>query len=141
MGAGLVGAVLNPQWAQLLTPTERLILITMAHTALDPGQRNGRPPAEYWGGHEVLMITVLGELPERNSVAYDNAKKLIQRAIAALVQEGAIVRLSAGRRGHPARYKIILGVSEAVDNLRLLPSSTEVRETSHVPQTGTLMSP
>lgn len=128
IGAALVGATLNAEWAQRLTPTERLVLIAMAHTALDPGQTNGRAPCEYWNGHESLMLTVLGDLP-RGSTAHSNGLKLIQRAIGKLLKEGAVELLSSGRRGHRARYKITLGFPQPVDNVRLLP----VR--------GTLMSP
>lgn len=116
MGAGLVGATLNAEWAVRLTHLERVVLITMAHTALDPGQVNGRPPAEYWGGIEALMITALGKLPNAGTTEYASAKRVILRALARLESAHAIERVKAGRRGQRARWKIILDVSQPVDS-------------------------
>lgn len=119
LGARLVGAALNAYWAARLNPVERLVLVTMAHTAHDTANGNGHAAGEYWGGHDVLMATVLGDIPNPGTTEYNNAKKLIQRAVATLIEAGAIERTAAAHRGRQARYKVVLNVSQPalpVDN-------------------------
>jgi len=117
VGARLVGAALNPHWAQLLNDSERLILLAMCHTAADiPSLRNGQTAGLYWAGHEALMIVATGRLPERDTPAYRTAKQLIKRRIRRLITVGAIERIGGGRgRGQRTYYRVRPGLM-AVDN-------------------------
>lgn len=123
MGAALVGAALNAEWAHL-TPTERLVLIAMAHRALDTGNP-GRPASIYYGGHDELIWIITGEDSTRGTPEHAAGQRLITRAIRKLIDAGAIDQISAGRRGQRARYKITLGRSQAVDNIRLFPAKVD----------------
>lgn len=107
MGAMLVGAALNPHWAQL-TDTDRLILITMAHTALDSSRSADIPARVYWGGHEYLMTVLLGHEPERGTAEYAAAKKRVQRSIGRLVDAGTLERIATANGKKRTRYRLCL---------------------------------
>lgn len=95
---------MNPHWAKL-GQAERLILVTMAHTALDkPSQ--GRPAGIYWAGHEYLMIVLIGHQPPRGSSEYLAAQKRIQRSIRKLIDAGAIEKIKAAQGRHRTRYRV-----------------------------------
>ena len=105
MGSRLVGAALAHTWATL-TPAARLTLIAMCHTAHD--QSSSKTEAGvYWAGRDGLILTVLGLDPATLTGAeHAAAAQRIKRYVAELVDAGAIVRLSEGRRGVAARYKV-----------------------------------
>ena len=125
MGAHLVGAALNPHWAQCLTAAERVLLLAMCHTASDvPTARNRQTVGVFWAGHEVLMIIALGKLPPRGTPAYHSAKRLVERRVARLCEVRALERIGGGKgRGQRAYYRVRPGLSLvssepiAVDNL------------------------
>lgn len=107
MGAALVGAALNPHWAQL-AETDRLILVTMAHTALDTSRRTEIPARVYWAGHEYLMTVLLGREPERGTSDYEAAKKRVQRSISRLIEAGTIERITVANGKKRTRYRLCL---------------------------------
>lgn len=109
MGARLVGAALNPHWSTL-TDREARVLLLMAHTAHDVGTEH-RARAEYWAGHDPIILSLFGDL-EPGTTAWATAAKKVQRAIARLVELGAIERVEQGRRGHRARYRITLNTAQ-----------------------------
>jgi hypothetical protein len=91
----------------------------MAHTANDTTTRNGHNSCEYWGGHDYLITVLLGELPDAGTAAHEAARKIIQRSVRSLISSGAIERAAIGRRGQPARYRVILDFNQPglpVDN-------------------------
>lgn len=107
MGAMLVGAALNPHWAQL-SETDRLILITMAHTALDNSRTGDRPARVYWAGHEYLMAVLLGHEPDPGTPEWEAARKRVQRSIGRLIAAGTIERVDAANGRKRTRYRIRL---------------------------------
>ena len=63
MGIRLVGYALSANWAHL-SERARLVLAQMCYVAKDTST-NGHAPGTYWGGHQTLIITVLGQDPSR----------------------------------------------------------------------------
>ncbi len=93
-----------------LHPTPRLLLTFMAHTSLDPERPrdDGRPPNRVYVG-ALEMATWLGY--ERNK----NWKGEILKVLRALIDAGAVKRVSAGYRGSRAEYELTLDRFVAVD--------------------------
>lgn len=102
LGAHLVSLALV-RWAPHVTDRAFRVLIRMAHTALDTSVANSRPAGVYFGGHELLALTLRGD-----GVADDAALKTVQRAVRELIDIGAVERMSDGRRGNQASYKLLL---------------------------------
>lgn len=101
MGAKLVGQVLA-EWAPHLPPHLTLALVQLAHTARDDDD----PPRYYAGIRPIARA--LG--PRPNAADPDNAaEQAADRAVAQLVQRGAIRRVRhGGVKGRPAEYVLDL---------------------------------
>ena len=68
---------------------------------------NGHAPGTYWGGHQTLIITVLGQDPEALSEAeLRTAQRKIKRAIQELKDAGAVTLASSASRGRTAVYRV-----------------------------------
>lgn len=103
MGIQLVGVVLV-RWAPHLSDRAFRVLVRMAATAMD--RSNGQAPAGvYFGGHDLLAMTLRRE---RRGGTDETGLKLVQRAIAELIQLGAVERTSASRSGRRANYTLRL---------------------------------
>jgi hypothetical protein len=107
MGGGLMGAHLVTlalsRWAPHISDTAFRVLVRMAVTALDNEGENGRPARVYFGGRELLAMTLRtqGGSPK-------TAHKRVQKAIAELIGIGAIERLGAAYNGQRQAYRLIL---------------------------------
>jgi hypothetical protein len=122
MGASLVGAVLA-RWTHV-SDTAFRILTRMALTALDNPSADGKKPAAtYWGGRDLLAMTLRRSWPEGDDEKAQNARKNIhrdvRRAIHELVKEGAVEIVDTGRavrQGHRQVYRLHLlpGFQEGV---------------------------
>lgn len=90
--------------ARNVSPFARLVLVCMTFQAQDRATDNA-PAREWWGGHDMLMIQLAGDVPDD---ARDRAAlaRRIKRAIAELIDAGLIVQTEAGRRGQNATYRI-----------------------------------
>ncbi len=62
MGAGMVSMVLANHCG--LSDRAFRVLVRMAHTSLDTENAQGQPPGVYYGGWELLALTLGRELPE-----------------------------------------------------------------------------
>ena len=103
MGIRLMQDALSPHWAGL-SDRARIILIHMAHTALDIPTRNCPEAATFTAGHEALARSYYG----RDEIT-DNEKRIIQKAIKELRDRGAIVVVREPTfRSYP-HYKLELG--------------------------------
>lgn len=67
MGIRLVGAALSANWSHL-SERARLVLAQMCYVAKDVSTA-GHAPSTYWGGHQALILLVLGQDPETLSEA------------------------------------------------------------------------
>jgi phage terminase large subunit-like protein len=105
VGAHLVGYALNPHWASRLNPTERLVLITMCHTAKDYATKKD-PARLYFAGHDYLMIMITGDETKPGTAEHEAARKQIQRAIRGLSAAGAIKVVDGAKRSRNARYEV-----------------------------------
>jgi hypothetical protein len=113
MGARLVTLVLT-YWTDLPERQFR-ILVRMANTALDtPGKET---PAEmYFGGHELLAMTLHGPYPDGDSAEARKARagvlSNVRREVRALRKAGACEVVDTGRavrQGHAQTYLLTLG--------------------------------
>lgn len=101
MGAQLVSAALNPHWAQL-THFQHRVLVVMAQTALDASAR-GRERALYWAGRDYIALCIFGTSdPTRSQL------DMISRALAALVDAGAVERVESATGHRRSRYRLVL---------------------------------
>lgn len=106
MGARLVTLVLM-RWPHVSDRAFR-VLVRMAHTALDePGQ--GTPAHLYFGGRDLLADVL------RSDGDRDTVYRTVKRAIAELVEAGAIERVAAGRAGRHAVYRMTLAGARSID--------------------------
>jgi hypothetical protein len=100
MGMALMTQALDPYWAQQVHVYDRLVLLRMCLSAKDHGTDAG----QYFGGHQVLAITVSGN--------YElNAQRQVRRAIANLIKTGAITRIrhpNTGGKWSTTAYQITL---------------------------------
>lgn len=100
MGAQLVSEVLT-RWVNLPDRAFR-VLIRMAHTALDKPQ-NGQPAGVYFGGRELLDATL-----RPTKASPQNRYRDLKRAIADLVEAGAIERVGSAGPRHNQVYRLTL---------------------------------
>ncbi|MGD8214614.1 hypothetical protein [Aestuariimicrobium sp. Y1814] len=94
MGIQLVKLALREPWPQTLIAPERLVLIAMSAVAIDPGSKRDTTPARYYAGTTALIEST--GLPQRSC----------QRALAGLVEKGAIRRVRGASPGRPAEWEI-----------------------------------
>ena len=89
MGIRLVGAALSANWVNV-SERARLVLAQMCYVAKDVST-NGHAPGTYWGGHQSLIVLVLGLDPKALSDAeLGVAERKIRRAVQELKDAGAI---------------------------------------------------
>lgn len=105
MGIRLVGAALSANWSHL-SERARLVLAQMCYVAKDVSS-NGHAPGTYWGGHESLILLVLGKDPATLSpTELDTARRAIKRAIHELKEAGALTLQCPASRGRTAIYRV-----------------------------------
>lgn len=112
MGASLVGAVLA-RWTHV-SDTAFRILTRMALTSLD--NPNGKTPAAtYWGGRDLLAMSLRRPWPEGDDEQAKKARRHIygdvRRAIKELIKEGAVEIVETGRavrEGNRQVYRLCL---------------------------------
>lgn len=105
MGIRLVGAALSANWSHL-SERARLVLAQMCYVAKDVSTA-GHAPSTYWGGHQALIVSVLGKDPTTISDAeLVAAEKMIKRAIRELKDAGAVTLESPASRGRHAVYRV-----------------------------------
>lgn len=105
MGIRLVGYALSTHWSHL-SERARLVLAQMCYVAKDTST-NGHAPGTYWGGHQTLIISVLGQDPEALSEAeLRTAQRKIKRAVQELKDAGAVTLASSASRGRTAVYRV-----------------------------------
>ena len=137
MGYKLEGAARQASWVRLLTPTEQTVLRAMCGVAGDEATaRNGFRAGEYWAGFGPIMLQLIGDIPEPRSREHEAARKRIQRAIARLIEVGAIVQIQRANGWRHARFKIILDHSKAVDKSLRDEQLTSREWDNNVPFTG-----
>lgn len=85
--------------AAKVSPTARLVLVAMAHQALDRdmGSQQGRL---YYAGH-AFICTSLGIFPTTANL------RRVRSAIAELIDAGLLVRVSTGHHDRAAVYKVM----------------------------------
>lgn len=119
MGARNVSAA-YVMWPHLPHRAFRL-LAGMANTALDDDV-DGRPARRYFGG-ERSMAELIGEVPadaDRNASIFRSARAALRE----LIDAGAIVRLTTGRRGSRAEFTLNLDpLTAATKRERQIPAS------------------
>lgn len=108
MGARLVSLVLA-RWSHVSDRAFR-VLIRMANTALDEAT-NDRPAGVYFGGHDLLAMTMRRE----NGGTTDSAVRTARRAVAELVAEGVIERVNRARSGEKQVYRLCLHAARSID--------------------------
>lgn len=118
MGAKLVGAALNPQWREILTPLQHHVLLVMAYHALDTEGRNGQPARLYFGGHDYLMIACWPDRPDWDSPRYKTLHRKIYRVLRALLETKAVELVEPGAGRRTAVYKITCDVFGSLPKLR-----------------------
>ena len=117
MGIQLVGAAMQPYWAGL-SDKARLCLLRMCYIAKDSERL-------YWGGHDVLMIDVLGRTAAMSATERASSQRMIRKYIKELTAAGAIKPVVAAGGGRRAYYELTPGNftpmpvdNSAVDNSR-----------------------
>lgn len=108
MGARLVSLALA-RWSHVSDRAFRA-LIRMANTALDEAN-NGTPGGVYFGGHDLLAMTMRRE----NGGSTDSAVRTARRAVAELVAEGVIERVNRARSGEKQVYRLCLHAARSID--------------------------
>ncbi|KXK63369.1 hypothetical protein AWW66_03385 [Micromonospora rosaria] len=101
MGARLVSLVLA-RWAHLPDRAFR-VAVKMALSALDEA-KDQVPAATYFAGRDPLVTVLRNE----RAGGRDTATRTVGRAIEDLLREGAIERVSTGRSGKKAIYRLTL---------------------------------
>ncbi|MEU5945113.1 hypothetical protein ABZ793_06070 [Micromonospora sp. NPDC047465] len=101
MGARLVSLVLA-RWSHLPDRAFRVV-VRMALTALDEAT-DKVPAATYFGGRDPLIAVLRNE----RGGDRDTADRTLKRAIGDLIKDTAIERVSAGRAGKNAVYRLTL---------------------------------
>lgn len=107
MGVRLVGMTYHPHWSQTLTYAEARALGAMALSALDNTQGD-RPADLYFGGEEALVLALDGDLPDVGTATYRTRTKAVQTIVKRLLEVRAIERVTEGRRGQRAVYRLTL---------------------------------
>ena len=124
MGIRLVGLALNPSWC-VLSDRARVVLLQMCYVARDQGTEQ-TAGGQYFGGHDGLIISVLGKDPDAlSSAAKATARTYIKRAIKELKDAGAVTLVTSSARRHQAVYALhpnrfpgLVGAPHPVDNSR-----------------------
>lgn len=102
MGAQLVGKAFAFAALNDLRPNEALLLVWMAHTALD----NDKQP-RYFASRDESAIA-LGRSAAEIAANRRAAHQAVKVAVAGLVKSGAIARIRVGREGTRAEYALRL---------------------------------
>lgn len=108
MGARLMTAVRVTALPCRISDRARIVLMVMAHTALDRDD-----PPEYFGGSDYLA----GALGFRRGDA--TGARAVRRALAELVEAGFIEQVPHTKRSHNRRWRLriqLKGSPEVVDN-------------------------
>lgn len=122
MGAQLVGLVLANHSS--LSDRAFRLAVRMAHSALDTPNGKGQPAGVYFGGWELLALT-LGRKPEEldknhSPKTWARAKETVRRATQELVRAGIVEPLGPAYSGRRQAYRLHLTGSAAsaaaVDN-------------------------
>lgn len=110
MGAHLVSQVLA-HWTHVSDRAFR-VLVRMAVTALDQ-PKDGRPPKIYHGGRDLLAMAL-----RTDKGTPQTRYRAVKRAVAELIEEGAIKHLASGWAGQKAVYRLTLerAGSPAIDD-------------------------
>lgn len=114
MGASLIGAVFA-RWTHV-SDTAFRVLTRMALTALDNPSADGKKPAAtYWGGRDLLAMSLRRPWPtgddEKSANARKNIHRDVRRALGELAKEGAIEIVDTGRavrQGNRQVYRLCL---------------------------------
>jgi hypothetical protein len=120
MGAQLVAQVLV-YWTDLSDPAFR-VLMRMAVTALDNDSKNGKPAGRYFGGRELLMMSLRAPYvaPDADPKAHHSLVIQVGKAIRELKKRGAIEPLvehpQIGRR---QVYQLVLAPTHSWSSNRL----------------------
>lgn len=87
------------RWAPVISDRAFRVLMRMSLTALDKPS-NGQPAAHYFGGLDLLSMTLRG--------GGDPTHRTTRRALSELVSVGAIESAQKGKRGARAVYRLTL---------------------------------
>jgi hypothetical protein len=134
MGAHLVNLALA-RWAPHISDTAFRVLVRMALVALDSESENGRPAGLYFGGRELLAMT----LRCRDRTA---ALRMVRRAVNELVKAGAVERVGKAHTGHRQTYRLTLDSGYPLGELSVPPVGVrtvppvEPRGGTHSPERG-----
>lgn len=116
MGYQLVAQAMQPHWGKLLTTTERLVLVIMCQAAVDD-ETNTVPARQYWGGTDLIILQMKGDVPHRGTAERKAAQEAVRRALRKLEQVGAIQRARTATNGLRAEYTITVNAPQLpVDN-------------------------
>jgi hypothetical protein len=109
LGAALIALVLM-RWTHVSDGAFR-VLSRMALTALDE-PRDGKPADTYYGGRELLAMSLRQPFPlgddEASARARDDIFRRVRRFTAELIKEGAIERVGIARDGRNQVYRLTL---------------------------------
>lgn len=108
MGARLVTLVLA-RWTHVSDRAFRL-LVRMAHTALDEPGAGGAPAGVYFGGRELLALTLRAQ-----GGSTQTRYREVRTVLAELADAGAIERVHDGRPGSRAAYRLSLNDARGID--------------------------
>lgn len=108
MGARLVTLVLA-RWTHVSDRGFRL-LVRMAHTALDEPGAGGAPAGVYFGGRELLALTLRAQGGSPRTRYRD-----VRAVLTELLDAGAVERISDGRPGSRSAYRLTLNEARAID--------------------------
>jgi len=108
MGARLVGLALT-RWAPHISDRAFRVLVRMALTALDEPTPD-IPAGRYFGGRDLLLSV----LRERDGTD-ETAKRTLKRAIAELVDVGAVKRTNRAQAGEKQCYELTLWDAIRID--------------------------
>src|SRR6185369_3700840 len=98
------------RWAPLVSDRAFRILTRMAHTALDTPNDN-MPAGIFTGGRELLALTLHAERNGTQEAAY----RTVKRAIAELIEVGAIERTNNAFTGRRGCYRLTLENRPRID--------------------------
>jgi hypothetical protein len=116
VGSQLVIDALQPEWGQLLTTTQRLVLVLICQSALD-SEMDGRPARMYWGGQDFLILRMRGDVPAHGTPEYRTAAEVVRKALRRLEDVGAIRRALTATNGRKAEYEVTVRAPQLpVDN-------------------------
>lgn len=132
MGARLVSLVLN-RWTHLSDRAFR-VLIRMALTALDEASET-MPAGLYFAGRDPLVEVLRNERGGDRQTAY----RTVKRAVAELLDDTAVERVTAGRAGQNAVYRLtLLNTPKSIDGHH---STVRIQGDTSSPPEGDTQSP